>query len=374
MNLMKTPFRNLPGLPAHSLVTKRWMLGQLTWLVLLLSELVVTTVCAASEVTAWGYDTYVPAGSPPAIRPSAAFQHQSVALGGNVTFTVSVTGAPPLAFQWRLAATDLAGCTNQAIAITNAQPSDEGDYTVVVSNAYGAITSAPARLYVVPPSTTMVKGNYTNSASLRLPYFYHVPAGYDPERSYPLVILLHGTPGDENTTPPFFASYPTTRVFASYNQQATDPVIQVWPTRRAGDNSWTDPYLQQVSELIDKLMADFSLDRNRIHIGGASEGAHAAWDLVGMRPAFFASACFAAGWVGVKPPGLIKETPEWVWCASNDEAGQLGNTQALVQALRSAGGRPIYTEYASGGHYDGIFMGLRTPVVIDWILAQRSGT
>jgi hypothetical protein len=52
----------------------------------------------------------------------------------------------------------------------------------------------------------------------------------------------------------------------------------------------------------------------------------------------------------------------------------LGNTQSLVQALRSAGGKPIYTEYASGGHYDGIFMALRTPVVVDWILAERRGS
>jgi predicted esterase len=314
------------------------------------------------------------AGAPPAIQPSAAFQHQSVALGNNFTFTVSVTGDPPLAFQWKLAATDLSGRTNRTIAITNAQPSDEGDYTVVVSNAYGALTSAPARLYVVSPSTTMLKGNYTNSALLRLPYFYHLPAGYDPLRRYPLVVMMHGTPGDETTTAPFFASYPDTRVFASYNQEATDPVILIWPTRRAGDNSWTDSYLQQVSGLIDKLIADFSVDTNRVYIGGGSEGVHATWDLVGMRPSFFASVVFAAGWSGAKPPSFIKDVPTWVWCAANDDYGQLGNARALVQALLRTGGNPIYTEYNSGGHYDGIFMGLRTPVMIDWILAQRRGS
>ena len=314
------------------------------------------------------------AGNPPAIQPSAAFQHQSVALGSNLTFTVSVTGDLPLAFQWKLAAADLVGWTNRAIAITSAQPSDEGDYTVVVSNACGALTSAPARLYVVPPSTEMVKGNYTNSARLRLPYFYHLPAGYDPIRRYPLVILMHGSGGDENIMPPFFATNPPTRVFASCNQQATDPAVLVWPTRRAGDGGWTDSYLPQVSGLIDKFIADFSIDTNRVHIAGGSEGLHAAWDLVGMRPSFFASVCFAAGWYGAKPPSFIKDVPTWVWCAQNDEANQLENTRTVVQALRNAGGKPIYTEYTSGGHYGGVFMGLCTPVVIDWILAQRRGS
>ena len=243
---------------------------------------------------------------------------------------------------------------------------------MIVSNAYGALTSAPARLYVVPPATNMVKGNYMSGP--RLPYFYHLPAGYDPLRRYPLVVMMHGSGGDESNIPPFFASYPGTRVFASYNQQATDPVILVWPTRRAGDGGWTDTYLQQVSGLIDKLIADFSIDTNRVYIGGGSEGVHATWDLVGMRPSFFASVCFAAGWSGAKPPSFIKDVPTWVWCASDDDAGQLGNTQSLVQNLRSVGGNPIYTQYASGGHYDGIFMGLRTPVMIDWFLAQRRGS
>ncbi len=311
------------------------------------------------------------AGSPPAIRPSTTFQHQSVALGSNLTFTVSVTGDPPLTFQWKLAAADLAGSTNRALAITNAQPSDEGDYTVVVSNAEGALTSAPVRLYVVPPSTTMVKGNYTNAASLRLPYFYHLPIPYDPQRRYPLAILMHGTPGDENTIPQFLASYSATMVLASYHQQATDPVILVWPTRRAGNNDWTEPYLRQVSGLIDQLIADFSVDTNRICIAGGSEGVHAAWDLVGMRPSFFASMWLAAGWSGVTQARFIKDVPAWIWCASDDSL--VGDTRSLVGALRSAGGKPIYTEYASGGHYEGIFMGMRTPVVMDWVLAQRRG-
>jgi hypothetical protein len=98
---------------------------------------------------------------------------------------------------------------------------------------------------------------------------------------------------------------------------------------------------------------------------------HAAWDLVGMRPSFFASMWLAAGWSGVTHSRFIKDVPAWIWCASDDSL--VGDTRALVGALRSAGGKPIYTEYASGGHYEGIFMGMRTPVVMDWVLAQRRG-
>jgi hypothetical protein len=185
--------------------------------------------------------------------------------------------------------------------------------------------------------------------------------------------LMHGTPIDENVLPGLFVSGADTRVFASYNQQTTDPVILVWPSRRAGDNLWTPAYLQVVSGLIDKLMADFSIDTNRVYIAGISEGLHAAWDLVGMSPSFFASVGFGAGYGGATQSRFIKDVPTWIWCAVDDDAGQLDNTRGLVQALRNVGGRPIYTEYISGGHLEGIFMALRTPVLIDWFLAQRRG-
>lgn len=219
----------------------------------------------------------------------------------------------------------------------------------------------------------MIKSNYVDNSGLRLPYFYHLPEGYTPGWIYPLMVMMHGTPGDENTTPPFFAAYSFTRVFASYRQQATDPVILVWPTRRPNENGWTGQYLRQVSGLLDKLVADFSINTNRVYIGGASEGLHAAWDLVGMRPSFFAGLFIGAGWAGSTKPALLKNLPIWVVCAANDEAGQLGNTRAAVESLRNAGGCPIYTEYMSGGHYDGIGMFLRTPVFVDWVLAQRRG-
>jgi predicted esterase len=313
------------------------------------------------------------AGSPPVIIPSTSFQHQSVALGQAISFTVTASGDLPLTFQWRLDGVDLAGQTDKNLSITNARPADEGDYTVVVANPVGHVASAPARLYVVPPATNMIKANFVDNTAARLPYFYHLPEDYSPARAYPLVVLLHGTPGDENTTPPFLAAYSFTRVFASYRQQATDPVLLVWPTRRPNENSWTDQYLRQVSGLIDKLRGDFNINTNRIYIGGASEGVHAVWDLVGMRPSFFAAALLGAGWAGSTKPALVKDLPIWVECAANDEGGQLGNTRALVTALRNAGGRPIYAEYLTGGHYDGAGMLLRTPAVVDWILAQRRG-
>jgi hypothetical protein len=150
-------------------------------------------------------------------------------------------------------------------------------------------------------------------------------------------------------------------------------VILLWPTRRAGNSSWTDAYLQQASAMLDQFIAQFNVDTNRIFISGASEGVHAAWDVIAMRPSCFAAAGLTAGWQGSAKVASVKDVPVWAWCAANDDAGQLGNTQAFVNSLRRAGANLIYTEYATGGHLGGILMGFCTPSLVDWFLAQRRG-
>jgi poly(3-hydroxybutyrate) depolymerase len=335
-----------------------------------------------SEV--WGIflsSLLVTAGSgsaaPPSIRPTAALQHQAVDIGKSASFKVTATGDAPLAFQWWLDGRPLAGQTDATLALSAAQASDEGNYTVVVTNALGAATSEPVRLWVVPRASAFTKGNFTNSQG-RLPYFYLLPNNYSTLQSYPLEFLFHGTPGDESmitnasSAGPGYANYPGLKALASYQQQQSDPMILLWPTRRAGDESWTDSYLRQALALLDQFISRFSVDTNRIYIVGGSEGVHAAWDVIAMRPGLFAGAMLAAGWPGTAAAASLKSVPVWAWCAADD--GLCPNTRQLIRSLRLAGRSVSYTEYSMGGHLDGILMGCSTPALLNWLLSQRRGT
>jgi hypothetical protein len=71
-------------------------------------------------------------------------------IGATPTFSVVVTGAPPPTFQWRFRKLDLPGKTNSSLSVSHAQFTDAGPYSVVVSNAGGAVTSQPAWLSVLP--------------------------------------------------------------------------------------------------------------------------------------------------------------------------------------------------------------------------------
>ena len=75
-------------------------------------------------------------------------QSQAVNPGQNATFSVTASGAQPLAYQWSWNGGTLAGATNSAYTRTNVQPADAGAYSVVVSNQFGSVTSSNGVLTV----------------------------------------------------------------------------------------------------------------------------------------------------------------------------------------------------------------------------------
>lgn len=79
---------------------------------------------------------------------SAQPQTQTVNAGSNATFTVTASGAMPLYYQWRFNANSINGATTSNFTRTNAQITDAGNYSVVISNQYGALTSSNALLTV----------------------------------------------------------------------------------------------------------------------------------------------------------------------------------------------------------------------------------
>jgi hypothetical protein len=77
---------------------------------------------------------------------------QTAEMGSLAGFWVEVTNIPPAAaYQWCFDGTNVISGTNSYLALANVQPAEAGAYAVVVTNPYGAVTSAPALLSVIPP-------------------------------------------------------------------------------------------------------------------------------------------------------------------------------------------------------------------------------
>jgi hypothetical protein len=81
--------------------------------------------------------------------------NQMVGLGSKVIFPVTAVGAIPLSYQWQLDGTNLVNggrigsTTNSVLTISNAQITDDGGYAVIVTNAFGAVTSSPPAVLTV---------------------------------------------------------------------------------------------------------------------------------------------------------------------------------------------------------------------------------
>ena len=237
------------------------------------------------------------ANAPPVITPTTSMQHTAASLGATATFTVTATGSGTLYYQWKKDGADLAGQTATNLFFAATQASDEADYTVTVSNAFGTATSEPIRLWVVPPTSHYQSGNYTDALGFRVPYFYILPEDYAPGRKYPLWIIFHGASTDEATFLTGAGEQTFSRVSVSYARQASDPAIALYNTRRAGaagTGDWTG-YPPVILELIGALQIDLSIDPQRIYVVGQSAGGRPAVDLVTLSPKFFAALMICNG-------------------------------------------------------------------------------
>ena len=79
----------------------------------------------------------------------------TVTNGDPVILSVSATGTAPLVFQWQIDGNDLTDETNATLNIAATVPSDAGDYSVVITNLAGLVTSQAATLTVLdPPAIT----------------------------------------------------------------------------------------------------------------------------------------------------------------------------------------------------------------------------
>ena len=89
----------------------------------------------------------------------------------NATLTASVVGLPPFTYQWLLNGAAIPWATNTTITVTNAQPTNEGNYSLAASNAYGTATSSNAFLNVVDVPEALGPTNLTWVNSSQPPWF-----------------------------------------------------------------------------------------------------------------------------------------------------------------------------------------------------------
>jgi hypothetical protein len=92
---------------------------------------------------------------------------QTVTIGASASFTVAAGGTPTLSYQWQFNGTNIGGATSSVLTLTNVGFAQVGQYSVVITNAYGSTSGGPAVLTVldtIPPTITACASDRTLSA------------------------------------------------------------------------------------------------------------------------------------------------------------------------------------------------------------------
>lgn len=77
-------------------------------------------------------------------------ESQAACTGDSAAFHVSAHGSAPLSYQWLFNGANLEAQSGSTLTLTSVQATNAGNYAVIVSNAYGSVTSAAAVLTVNP--------------------------------------------------------------------------------------------------------------------------------------------------------------------------------------------------------------------------------
>ena len=141
-----------------------------------------------SSTSAGQWDTslfkveFIPGATAPSIDLDP--QDQTVFVGNDASFNVQASGTAPLSYQWYYNTNSVINnATNSTLTLSSVSTNDAGDYSVLVSNAYGSATSAVATLTVnlpVAPSIVTQPQDQTNILPGASATFTVVAGGSEP--------------------------------------------------------------------------------------------------------------------------------------------------------------------------------------------------
>ena len=187
-------------------------------------------------------------------------------------------------------------------------------------------------------------------------YRVYLPEDFDPSREYPLVTFLHGTKTPINSIDQIGNA---TEFLVETLRGDEYPAILLAPESINGNWGKRSPDeerdLRVLTEVIDVVLDDFSIDTRRQYVTGLSAGGFGTWNMLSLFPERFAAALPTAGGCSSStcdPSEFLasREIPVWAFHGARDEVVPVETTRLAVDAFRTAGGNVRYTEFTNGTH------------------------
>jgi len=227
-----------------------------------------------------------------------------------------------------------------------------------------AVTACLAAAPAQGPADVMTAEKFESKAHGTLLYRLFRPALDGEHGKLPLVLFLHGA--GERGSDNLGQLQHGVGSFVTEAAQAKHPCFVVAPQCPEGRWWQVDPLL----ELAEAAIAWPGVDQDRVYVTGLSMGGYATWHLIGRKPDWFAAAVPVCGGGRVGDAGVLVHLPVWAFHGAADRVVAVGQSRAMIEAIRSAGGSPRYTEYPGVGH-DSWTRTYADAAMHEWLFAQR---
>ncbi|MCL2709274.1 MAG: hypothetical protein FWE95_00200 [Planctomycetaceae bacterium] len=231
----------------------------------------------------------------------------------------------------------------------------------------------PVLVYAFEERTFHYTAGKYQDAEIR--YRLHTPKTVQFGRRYPLIVHLHGAgESGSNNTSSLVHLHSILPVLIGPEREDFFMLVTQCP---ADDSSWSfrstqDGNLDVLMAILEQVIVENPIDRNRITVTGVSSGGWGVWNLLLRYPDKFAGAVPTA--CGVQQSGklaALTRTP--IWAINNRGDVDPASVLAAMRVVRGAGGSMALTETSASGH------NAWRPAMEDyncfrWMLAQKRGS
>ena len=222
-----------------------------------------------------------------------------------------------------------------------------------------------------------------------LPYRILIPKNYNSQKSYPLLIFLHGAGerGSDNKSQLVHGSF----LFKSEDFRNNYPAIVLFP-QCPKESSWANvkrnydmlngkkfDFFKEISEnkqlimvekLLDFIEKKYSIDPTRRYVGGLSMGGMGTFELVARNPDYFAAAFPICGGGNPDWSDLLKTTPFWIFHGEDDGVVSVDFSRKMYEALGKEKASVRLTIYPEVNHnsWDNAFA---EPDLMHWLFSNK---
>jgi predicted peptidase len=204
----------------------------------------------------------------------------------------------------------------------------------------------------------------------------------------PLVLYLHGSGalGTDNLKQISAGNMIGSRVWATAECQKRFPCYVAVPQTDRGWASYdvsrraegAPPKLlpgfgwgaRAAGDMVEALVNEFPIDGRRIYVTGNSMGGGGSWHIVAHRPDLVAAAVPVCAAPSLEDGGKAPGVPLWNFHGDADKTVPVEVSRKRIAERRSAGGKPLHTEYPGVGHNVSLWA-YSEPALPEWLFAQR---